>query len=64
MKAVTKNLWAPIIRTSLGKEWISWTDVRTTRKASKAAYLEGLHEKFHADHLKNVRFGKVTITEN
>lgn len=60
---ITRNLWAPIIKPKRGAEWICWPCVRLSRREAKAELLKDLPERMHKEHLRNVRFGKVTITE-
>jgi len=56
----TNNLWAPIV-TAGRKPWIIWHCVRSTRKDAKAAYLGGFPEKYHKEHLAQIKFIKVFV---
>jgi len=62
--AISKNLWAPVHTPARGNPWINWRCVRTTRKASREALLEGIGPDYHKKHLDGVRFARVTITED
>lgn len=61
--ATTVGLWAPIVDSGRTR-WIVWTDVRTTRRAAREAYLEPFPPHMHKKQLARVKFARVTITED
>jgi hypothetical protein len=63
MKALSKGLWAPIVTPKSGMPWVVWTDIRSTRREAKAAYLECIDIEFQKKHLERVRFARVDISE-
>jgi len=63
VKAVTRNLWAPLVTPKRGKPWISHLDVRSTRREAKAAFIGDMTPETADSCLRNVRFVKVTVTE-
>jgi len=63
VKAKTKPLWAPIFKAHSGRDWIDWTSIAGTKKDAQAKALENVPQEHESQFLANVRFAKVTITE-
>jgi hypothetical protein len=63
MKAITKNLWAPIATPKRGHPWVIWTSVASTRSEARKLYLKNFIPQYHKEVLKRVRFARVTIVE-
>lgn len=63
MGAVTKRLWAPIIKPARGHEWVNWLCVRSTKREAIIAYRAGVPIECMRHHIRRVRFARVTITE-
>ena len=60
--AITKNMWAPI-RIGQRGDWVIYSFIRYTRREAKAAFLENWGRADHKHALADVRFARVTITE-
>lgn len=56
------RMWAAVVRTNRGTEWINWLTVQRTRKQARAAYLSNLDERHHERFLKAVRFARVVVS--
>jgi hypothetical protein len=57
------HMWAPIRKAKRGADWIIWTDIRSTRREAKRAYLDQIEPAMHKDWLRDVRFAKVSVVE-
>lgn len=65
MKTVKTKMWAPIVKSKRGSDWIVWTCIRSTRKQALHAYLSGLNPapEIVKAHLDRVRFARVSVIE-
>ena len=61
--SIAKRLWAPIVVSPRGKEWIIVSCVRHTKRGARSAFLEGVDAKFHETMLHRIRFGRVSVLE-
>ena len=63
-RAQSKGLWAAIITPSRGRPWVAHYTLASTKREARKLYLGGIPDPGLAkSYLANVRFAKVTITE-
>lgn len=60
--ATTRGLWAPVIDNGRSR-WIVWTDVRTTKRDARNAYLSAFSPEHRGRALGNVTFVRVFLAE-
>ncbi len=58
-----KVLWAPIVSTSTGKEWVFHQAIRSTRKSAREAYIFSFSPHYRPTAVKRVRFVRVKVEE-
>lgn len=63
-KPLYSRLWAPILTTSYGTEWVDYQCLARTRAECKRLYLEGVVESARKAHLKRARFIRVDIVRS
>lgn len=60
MKAITKNLWAPLV-TGGRKPWIYWSCIRSTRRDAKEAFTLAIKGAYAHEWLAKTKFVKVSV---